>query len=79
MKQLLNVFLTVLFFNSALAQPVAKKEFTNPLLPSGADPWVIYHAGYYYYTNSMGDGLVLYQKHGRSEIGTKQNNLDSAA
>jgi GH43 family beta-xylosidase len=73
MKQLLNVFLTVLFFNSALAQPVAKKEFTNPLLPSGADPWVIYHAGYYYYTNSMGDGLVLYKTKNMADLKSAQN------
>lgn len=35
--------------------------FTNPLLPSGADPWVIYHNGYYYYMNTMGDRLVIWK------------------
>ncbi|SHM16075.1 family 43 glycosylhydrolase [Mucilaginibacter sp. OK098] len=73
MKQLLNVFLTVLFFNSALAQPIPKKEFTNPLLPSGADPWVIYHAGYYYYTNSTGDRLVLYKTKNMADLKSAQN------
>ena len=57
MKWILNVFITVfLFFNYGFAQV---KTFTNPLLPSGADPWVIYKDGYYYYTNSMGDRLIL--------------------
>jgi GH43 family beta-xylosidase len=35
--------------------------FTNPLLRSGADPWVIYHDGWYYYTNSMGDKIELWK------------------
>ncbi|ASU35014.1 glycoside hydrolase family 43 protein [Mucilaginibacter xinganensis] len=67
MKQLLNVFLTVLFFNAALAQS-HKKEFTNPLLPSGADPWVIYHTGYYYYTSSKGDRIVLYKTKNMADL-----------
>jgi len=56
MKWILNVFITVFFFNYGFAQV---KTFTNPLLSSGADPWVIYQNGYYYYTNSMGDRLIL--------------------
>ncbi len=35
--------------------------FTNPLLPSGADPWSIYKNGYYYYTHTMGDRLVIWK------------------
>jgi GH43 family beta-xylosidase len=68
MKKLLSVFLTVLLFNIAFAQPAHKKEFTNPLLPSGADPWVIYHGGYYYYTNSKGDRLVLYKTKNMADL-----------
>jgi GH43 family beta-xylosidase len=33
--------------------------FFNPLLPAGADPWIIYHDGYYYYTHTTGDRLEL--------------------
>lgn len=29
--------------------PVAATHFANPIVPSGADPWVIRHAGEYYY------------------------------
>lgn len=72
MKRLLNVFLTVLFICPALAQPGPKKQFTNPLLPSGADPWVIYHAGYYYYTNSKGDKLVLYKTRNMADLKSAQ-------
>ena len=34
--------------------------FHNPLLPSGADPWVIQHNGTYYYTNTTGRDLTLW-------------------
>lgn len=47
---------------TALAQAAttAANTFTNPLLPSGADPWVIAHNGTYYYMNSMGKNLTLW-------------------
>lgn len=38
-----------------------QKTFTNPLLPSGADPWVIYKDGFYYYTNSTGNHLAIWK------------------
>ena len=37
------------------------RTFTNPLLPSGADPWVISKDGYYYYTNSLGNKLEIWK------------------
>ena len=35
--------------------------FTNPLLPSGADPYSFYKDGYYYYTNSLGNRIGLWK------------------
>lgn len=46
---------------SIVAQAQSAKTFTNPLLPSGADPWVIYHKGYYYYTNSLQNKLNIWK------------------
>jgi GH43 family beta-xylosidase len=69
MKLFLNVFLTVIFCNIGFAQT---KTFTNPLLPSGADPWCIYKDGYSYYTNSMGDRLVLWKTKNMAELSTAQ-------
>ena len=40
---------------------LAQQTFTNPLLPSGADPWVTYHDGYYYYTNTTAKNLTLWK------------------
>jgi GH43 family beta-xylosidase len=37
------------------------QTFTNPLLPDGADPWVIFNNGYYYYTNTTGQNLTLWR------------------
>lgn len=45
----------------SLHLPAQNKTFTNPLLPSGADPWSIYKDGYYYYTQTYGDRLELYK------------------
>ncbi|OYX86148.1 MAG: glycosyl hydrolase family 43 [Flavobacteriales bacterium 32-34-25] len=37
------------------------KTFTNPILPSGADPYSTYYKGYYYYTNTLRNRLVLWK------------------
>jgi len=49
--------LTPLFIR---CQPAAQ-TFTNPLLPSGPDPWVIQWNGYYYYMNSTGQNLTIWK------------------
>lgn len=38
-----------------------QETFTNPLLPSGPDPWVISWKGFYYYTNTTGRNLTLWK------------------
>ena len=50
--------LVLLVCSGALAQT---KTFQNPLLPSGADPFSTYHDGYYYYTNTLQNKLVLWK------------------
>jgi GH43 family beta-xylosidase len=52
------LFLFMLTF-SAVAQQKNQSTFTNPILPSGADPWIIHKDGYYYYANASGNGLAL--------------------
>lgn len=41
--------------------PATQRGFTNPILDSGPDPWVIAHAGVYYYTHSLGNRIVLWR------------------
>lgn len=39
----------------------AQHTFTNPILPSGADPWCIYKKGNYYYTNTTGSNITIWK------------------
>ncbi len=43
-------------------------SFTNPLLISGPDPWVIQKDSTYYYTHTAGDRIVVYSTHKMSEL-----------
>lgn len=59
-------FALVTAFPKAKAQAAApppatahSNTFTNPLLESGPDPWVVYWKGFFYYSNSAGTSLTL--------------------
>ncbi len=39
----------------------AADTFTNPLLPTGPDPWVIPFDGFYYYMNTTGRNLTIWK------------------
>jgi GH43 family beta-xylosidase len=39
----------------------AQETFTNPLLPSGPDPWVTFRNGFYYYMNTTGRNLTIWK------------------
>ena len=41
------------------APPAA--TYTNPLLPSGPDPWITQVDGIYYYTHTLGDRIALWR------------------
>lgn len=43
-------------------------QFTNPILPRGADPWIIQKDGIYYFTYTQGGKLVLYATNKVSEL-----------
>ncbi len=44
----------------ALAQ-IPPGDFTNPLLPAGADPWVTSRNGFYYYMQTTGQDLTIWK------------------
>lgn len=64
--QLLTGFLCLSF--QSFSQKT--ETFVNPLLPSGADPWSIYKDGYYYYTNTMGNRLVIWKTKSLAKLNT---------
>ncbi|MGN6270282.1 MAG: glycoside hydrolase family 43 protein [Sphingomonas sp.] len=47
--------------NGPVAHDAALDTFTNPLLPSGPDPWVTQQDGVYYYTNTLGNRIALWR------------------
>lgn len=51
----------LLFIPNAYTQNMELKVFTNPLLPSGPDPYSFYKEGYYYYTHTVGDRIGLWK------------------
>jgi GH43 family beta-xylosidase len=52
------------------ASAQAAGGFTNPLLASGADPFVTTHAGRYYYLQTLGDRIALAVTPAMSRLGT---------
>jgi GH43 family beta-xylosidase len=58
-RQLLLSLLCLTFLLNAASQE--DEMFTNPILPSGADPWSIHKNGYYYYTHTLGNRLEIWK------------------
>jgi GH43 family beta-xylosidase len=58
------LYLGIFICQSAFGQVT----FTNPLLPSGADPWVMYKDGSYYYTHTVGDKINLWKTKNLHEL-----------
>jgi len=61
MKNRSALLLLISFLLSFCCLSQTTDTFTNPLLPSGADPWSIYKDGYYYYTHTTGNRLVIWK------------------
>lgn len=70
MKKPINQFRIIFVFFLFIAQMGMAQTFTNPLLPSGADPWSIYKDGYYYYTHSMQNKLVIWKTKNLADLKT---------
>lgn len=62
------VLVYTLFYMSA----VEAQTFTNPILPSGADPFSVYVDGYYYYTQTRGNRIDLWKTKDLSKLSTAE-------
>lgn len=69
MNKIFLLFLCMLLQYAVQAQ---KTTFTNPLLPSGADPWCIYKDGFYYYTHTTGRGIDIWKTRSIAELATAE-------
>jgi GH43 family beta-xylosidase len=56
---MLPFFLLPAIGSAQMTAPTA--TFHNPLLPTGPDPWVVTHNGFYYYMNTTGHDLTLWK------------------
>jgi GH43 family beta-xylosidase len=54
-------FLFAIIVASATLTATAQSTFTNPLLPTGPDPWVEYKDGWYYYMNTTAKNLTVWK------------------
>jgi GH43 family beta-xylosidase len=50
-----------------------EKTFTNPLLSSGPDPWVVQKDGFYYYLHTLGNRIAIYKTKAMSELNKATN------
>src|SRR5690606_39381391 len=57
-------------FNSITV--VNAQTFTNPILPSGADPFCVFVDGYYYYTQTRGNRIDLWKTKDLSRLATAE-------
>ncbi|MFZ0280776.1 MAG: glycoside hydrolase family 43 protein [Bacteroidales bacterium] len=66
-----------IFGGSIFCQQAENKigVFTNPVLSSGADPWIIQKNGIYYYVNSSGRGLILRKSGNIADLKTSQQKI----
>jgi GH43 family beta-xylosidase len=62
----------ILFFLLLSAAGFSQPTFTNPLLPSGADPWSIFKDGYYYYTNTLGNRIDIWKTKSLADLKTAE-------
>ena len=61
--------------NCAVLLTLLMAELTNPLLPSGPDPWVISRDGFYYYTNTTGKNLTLWKTRHIAQLATAEKKV----
>lgn len=72
-KRYPNLSICLILVISCLKMYPQENTFSNPLLPSGADPYSTYHDGYYYYTNTVGDRLVLWKTDNLANLGSAEH------
>jgi GH43 family beta-xylosidase len=71
-KILLQIALLIVIGVDVVGQA---QTFTNPLLPSGADPWCIYKNGYYYYTNTTGNNITVWKTKNIADLRTAEHKI----
>jgi GH43 family beta-xylosidase len=71
MRTILSFVIVCLIGYSVPAQQ--STGFTNPLLPSGADPFSFYKDGYYYYTHTTGNRIEIWKAKNLADLKTAEH------
>lgn len=75
--KIVALFFVTLFFagcsSTRVKQPA--ETFINPVLPSGADPFSFYKDGYYYYTHSAQNRLILWKTKSIADLKNAQKKV----
>lgn len=74
MRNIAVLIILFLIFSPGFSQKQNRdiETFTNPIFPSGADPWIIQKDGYYYYSGSSGNRLVLRSAKNLADLKTSE-------
>ena len=82
MKRLYSISLLIIPFfwflhsqNPVISDLPEAQEFSNPLLPSGADPWTVYKDGFYYYTHTTGNRLEIWKTKNLVDLKTAERKV----
>lgn len=65
----------LIFMMSFTIHSQEKSQFSNPLLPSGADPFSFHHDGYYYYTHTLQNRLVLWKTKSLADLANAEKKV----
>ena len=61
MRRTISIWLTMVLLTAAPIGAAATETYTNPIIGDGADPWVIFQAGYYYLTYTTGSSVLVFR------------------
>lgn len=75
MSRFSAIFLAACLLCAPVQAGVEQNTLTNPLLPSGPDPWVISHGGFYYYMNTTGKNLTVWKTKALSQLASAEKKV----
>lgn len=70
-----NFIFFALMMVSCCTWAQGNNAFSNPLLPSGADPYSFYKDGYYYYTHTTGRNITLWKTKNLADLKTAEEKV----
>ena len=75
MKSIWHSLLSIFLCAGLQGQSKGADTFTNPLLPTGPDPWVEYKDGVYYYMNTTATNLTVWRTRNIADLGTAEKKV----